>query len=74
MIEDFKEVHGDKYDYSKVEYINNITKVIITCSEHGEFKQSPSAHKQGAGCPTCNHGWNKERLLISLIILVIKIY
>ena len=34
-------VHGYKYDYSKVEYINNKTKVCIICPEHGEFYQAP---------------------------------
>lgn len=33
--------HGDNYDYSKVEYINATTKVIIICKEHGEFLQTP---------------------------------
>ena len=37
-----KEVHGDKYDYSKVEYVNNKTKVCIICPEHGEFWQRPA--------------------------------
>lgn len=31
------EKHGDKYDYSKVDYVNNYTKVCIKCPEHGEF-------------------------------------
>lgn len=35
-----REVHGDKYDYSKVNYINNSTKVIIICPIHGEFEQT----------------------------------
>lgn len=47
------EIHNHKYDYSKVEYINDSTKVIIVCKEHGEFKQSPSNHLQCHGCPTC---------------------
>ena len=37
-------VHGDKYDYSKVEYINNRTKVCIICPIHGEFWQIPINH------------------------------
>ena len=49
-----RKVHGDKYDYSKVKYVNNKTKVCIICPEHGEFWQTPSDHKQGAGCPKCN--------------------
>ncbi len=48
-----KEIHGDKYDYSKVEYINNGTKVCIICPEHGEFMQTPFNHMGGHGCPSC---------------------
>ena len=47
-------LHKGKYDYSKVDYINNYTKVCIKCHEHGEFWQRPSDHTQGAGCPKCN--------------------
>ena len=46
-------VHEDKYDYSKVQYINTATKVCIICPEHGEFWQTPNNHLFGAGCPTC---------------------
>ena len=49
-----RKVHGDKYDYSKVHYVNNRTKVTIICPEHGEFKQIPSSHLSGNGCPKCN--------------------
>jgi hypothetical protein len=49
-------VHGDKYDYSKVVYVRNHDKVIITCPEHGEFLQAPSAHKRGQGCRKCGNG------------------
>tara|TARA_Y200000002_G_scaffold337301_1_gene305972 strand:+ start:471 stop:1637 length:1167 start_codon:yes stop_codon:yes gene_type:complete len=48
------EVHGDKYDYSKVEYKNIHTKVIITCPEHGDFSQSPNNHQKGHGCIECS--------------------
>ena len=51
-----REIHGDKYDYSKVNYINNHTNVIIICPEHGEFKQTPKSHLNGQGCPKCNGG------------------
>lgn len=57
--------HGDKYDYSKVEYINNITKISITCPEHGEFKQTPLAHLK-SGCGQCART-NKNRRSSSLI-------
>ena len=49
-----KEIHGDKYDYSKVNYIKNIEKVCIICPEHGEFLQAPFKHLQHQGCPTCS--------------------
>lgn len=48
-----KQIHGDKYDYSKVEYMNNHTKICIICPDHGEFLQSPNHHLRGAGCPKC---------------------
>lgn len=51
-----REVHGDKYDYSKVDYKNNSTKVCIICKEdgHGEFYQKPKDHIRGNGCPWCS--------------------
>lgn len=45
--------HGDKYDYSLVEYKDNKTKVNIICNKHGGFTQSPNSHSRGAGCPFC---------------------
>ena len=56
------EIHGDKYDYSKVDYVKAIKKVCIICSEHGEFWQTPASHTQGNGCPECgqNEMWNKR--------------
>lgn len=53
FIEKAKQIHGDKYDYSKVEYVNAHTKVCIICQEHGEFWQIPNDHLNGVGCPRC---------------------
>lgn len=53
FIEEAKKVQGDKYDYSKVEYVNNVTKVCIICPKHGEFWQLPKQHLRGQGCPKC---------------------
>ena len=53
FIEDAKKVHGDKYDYSKVEYVNIKTKVCIICPIHGEFWQTPDDHISGRGCMLC---------------------
>lgn len=47
------EKHGNKYGYDKVIYVNNNTKVIIKCKEHGEFKQIPSDHINGHACIYC---------------------
>ena len=55
FIKKAREKHGDKYDYSKVEYKNNTTKVCIICPEHGEFWQMPKTHLKGGGCPKCAH-------------------
>ena len=47
--------HGDKYDYSLVEYLGAETKVKIICSKHGVFEQTPAAHIAGQGCPECKN-------------------
>jgi hypothetical protein len=60
FIKKAKEVHGNKYDYSKVEYKGAFTKVCIICPEHGEFWQVPNNHLNGKGCPYCNHGLTKQ--------------
>lgn len=62
FIADAISVHGNKYDYSKVEYITNSTKVCIICPIHGEFWQSPSKHLSKRGCPKCKAA--KQRTLI----------
>ena len=54
FIKEANSVHKNKYDYSKVEYVNNKTKVCIICPEHGEFWQTPSIHLRTYGCPICS--------------------
>ena len=54
FIKNAKEIHGDVYDYSKVDYINSNEKVTIVCKEHGEFLQNAKGHIQKkAGCQKC---------------------
>ena len=53
FIKEAKKIHGDRYDYSKVEYVNTHTKVCIICHEHGEFMQVPQSHLKGCGCSKC---------------------
>ena len=56
IIDKFIEKHGDKYDYSFVEYVNSKTDVVIVCYEHGQFLQRPDHHIQGKGCYKCMKG------------------
>jgi len=49
-----KKIHGNRYDYSLVKYINAKTKIKIICRKHGVFKQTPNSHLNGAGCSICN--------------------
>lgn len=48
-----KKIHGEKYDYSLVDYKNNHSKVEIICSLHGIFKQTGNNHLSGSGCKKC---------------------
>lgn len=53
FLEKALKLHGDKYDYSSVDYVNSKLKVIIICKKHGEFLQTPNSHLMGQGCPLC---------------------
>ena len=62
-----RKIHGEKYDYSKVEYNNGHTKVTIICMEHGEFEMTPSSHiHQGSSCPSCSN-FKSENLCRSIL-------
>ena len=52
-IEEAKAVHGEKYDYSKVEYKGTHEKICVICPEHGEFWQEAKLHLNSYGCPKC---------------------
>ena len=49
-------VHNNKYNYSKVDYVNAYKNVCIICPIHGEFWQTPTKHLCGGGCQKCNGG------------------
>ena len=53
FIKKAKKIHGDKYDYSKVNYVHSKIEVEIICPTHGSFKQTPTVHLSGKGCPDC---------------------
>jgi Zn finger protein HypA/HybF involved in hydrogenase expression len=48
-----KQIHKNKYNYSKINYINDETKIEIICPYHGSFWQKPNNHLNGNGCPRC---------------------
>jgi very-short-patch-repair endonuclease len=58
-------IHNNLYDYSKVNYINDATKVCIICYKHKEFWQSPNSHLQGHGCKKCKVELNSHKKLLS---------
>lgn len=58
------EIHGNKYDYSKVEYVNARTKIIVICKIHSEdFLQNSNSHLQGSGCKKCGFECRKKKLV-----------
>jgi len=68
FIEKAKQIHGDKYDYSLVDYINNRIKIKIICSEHGVFEQRPNSHlSKKTGCPICKSSKGEIEIINYLI-------
>ena len=55
-------IHGDKYDYSKTEYIDSRKKVVVICPVHGEFAVMPYVHLSGCICRKC-HFETKKRII-----------
>jgi len=49
-----RKIHGNKYDYSRINYRTAHTKVVIVCSQHGPFEQTPNNHIRGKGCAKCS--------------------
>ena len=69
FIEKARKAHGDRYDYSKVEYINNKSKIEIICKEHGSFWQAPNNHTALLqGCPNCQKGKYDKKSFIRNIL------
>ena len=56
FIAEAKEIYGDRYDYSKVDYKNRDHRVIVTCPIHGDFQVYAREHLDGKGCPKCEKG------------------
>ena len=64
FIEECKRIHGNKFDYSKTEYIDSKKKVTIICPIHGEFQINPISHlKSKTGCRKCSYETSKKILV-----------
>jgi hypothetical protein len=53
ILSHFVRIHGDQYDYTRVNYVKNSIKVEILCPIHGSFHVTPQHHKRGVGCNKC---------------------
>jgi hypothetical protein len=63
FIKKAKDVHGNKFDYSKVNYKTAFDKVTIICPIHGEFEQKPYLHLYGSRCPLCKADYSNPRYI-----------
>ena len=62
-----KLIHGEKYDYSMVNYKNTSTKIKIICPTHGVFEQLPDNHiGKKVGCPYCKESHGEKEIRIFL--------
>ena len=67
VLDKFREVHGDRYDYSLVNFKSIRENVEIICKKHGSFLQEPFSHYQNQGCPKCKSSKGEERIMKYLI-------
>ena len=65
IISQFREIHGDKYNYSFVNYVRAHDKVEIVCPKHGSFFMAPIAHKKGQACPQCYNETRGEAIALT---------
>lgn len=63
-----KSIHGEKFDYSKTQYVNCRTKLTIICPIHGEFSIRPDGHLKGYGCPKCGKQYSGVRKTLEQFI------
>jgi len=66
FIERSKAVHGNKYDYSLVDFKGTHTPVTIICKIHGPFQQMPFKHMQKRGCPKCKESYGEKAIRVFL--------
>lgn len=61
-----RQIHGRKYDYSKLIYKNSQNSVRVICKKHGPFDQHAGAHLKGSGCPGCQRSKGEDAIAIFL--------
>ena len=59
-----QKIHGDRYDYSDVDYVNTMTKVKVICHVHGSFEVRPNSHLNGNGCLACGRISARENIVL----------
>lgn len=72
FIEKSHKIHQNKYDYSLADYTDSFNKIEIICRKHGMFRQLPSDHIRGIGCPKCNESKGERTIREFLITNNIK--
>lgn len=72
FIEKAIRVHGNKFDYAKVDYQGSHTKVVIICPEHGAFEQSPTGHLTGNGCAKCAAKYSRGKYRLTTFETFLK--
>lgn len=72
FIEKCVKAHGDIYDYSKVIYVNNRTKITICCYKHGDFYPTPTHFSKGHGCSKCRYTIIAEKTSMDVNEFIIK--
>jgi very-short-patch-repair endonuclease len=72
ILDKFKKIHRNRYDYSLVKYINNKKEITIICPVHGIFYQTPQNHLAGYGCQIC--GGSNKKTLDEFILQASKIH
>lgn len=63
-----RNIHGLRYGYGSVEYVNNHTNITIECKEHGDFEQTPNNHIAGKGCSKCTNLYSKGEIELAEFI------
>ena len=73
FLERAERIHGDRYDYSEMKYVNTSTKIRILCDTHGPFYQPPMKHiHEKSGCPRCADRWQNRQDKITTEKFIIR--